>query len=103
MKMPFVKAVLALLVTLEVFLLVLLFTPAFVDRRSKARAVFEASRDPTDQTAIAIESEHRLDRREKNTTMVLILTLLAVNSTAMVFAIKQVLRTHDRDPSTSSG
>jgi len=86
------KALLLILVLSELFLLVLAFSPIFIDRRSAAHALVEWRNNPTQENEAAWLQESAALRHEHLILETGIYGLLALNTTAVILLAKRVQR-----------
>src|SRR5580704_12043376 len=91
---PATRIAVGLLVVVELFLLILLFSPVFIDRRGKGLVVVEhihmvSIRDQSSQTTADTEVEHRLDQRETLTLRAIVLVLFGLNLIAIFVIYKR--------------
>jgi hypothetical protein len=86
------KTLLVILVLSELFLLVLAFSPIFIDRRSAAQALVEWRNNPIPENEAAWFQESAAMRREHLITETGIYGLLALNTAAVILLVKRVRR-----------
>ncbi len=84
------KTLLVSLIAIEVFLVLLAFSPVFIDRRSAARAFSEWRNNPTTENKSAWEREAALSRREGYAIDLSIFTLLAANTVGLIVQIRKI-------------
>jgi hypothetical protein len=90
------KMLLVLSIVIEVVLVLLAFSPVFVDRQSAARAFVEWRNNPTPENKSAWEREAALSRREGLFIDISVWTLLVANTFGLIVLIRKI-----RKPSIS--
>jgi hypothetical protein len=86
------KTLLIILVLFEVFLLVLAFSPIFIDRQSAARALVEWRNNPTLENEAAWSRESAAMRREHLFVEAGIYGLLVLNTVGLVLLVQRIRR-----------
>jgi hypothetical protein len=86
------KMLLISLILFEVFLLVLAFSPGFIDRPSAARAFVAWHNNPTPQNEALWLREKTIMNRESLLVTVCIIGVLALNTVGLVFLVKRARR-----------
>ena len=84
------KMLLALLFVVEVFLVLLVFSPVFVDRQSASRAFVEWHNNPTPENKSIWEREAVVSRREGYIAGIFSIALLAANSVSLIVLIRKI-------------
>ena len=86
------KTLFIILVLFEVFLLVLAFSPIFVDRQSAAQAFVEWHNNPTPQNEATWLREKATMDRERLLANVGVIGVLALNTLGLAFLVQRVRR-----------
>jgi hypothetical protein len=84
------KTLLILSILCEVFLLVLAFSPIFVDRQSAARAFVERRNNPTAETEATLQQGKATNARIRLTTEICVFGLIALNTWGMIVLIRRI-------------
>jgi hypothetical protein len=84
------KMLLVLLFVVEVFLVLLVFSPVFVNRHSASRAFVEWHNNPTPENKSIWEREAAVSRREGYIIDIFSITLLAANSVGLIVLIRKI-------------
>jgi len=84
------KMLLLLSVVFEVVLVLLAFSPVFVDRQSAARAFVEWRNNPTPENKSAWDREAVFSRREGYIIDISVCTLFVANTVGMIVLVRKI-------------
>jgi hypothetical protein len=87
-----IKTLLIISILSELFLVVLAFSPVFINKRSAAQALVEWHKNPSPENETIWLRESAALRREHLTVEIIIYCLLALNTWGMITLIKRVRR-----------